>query len=92
MTKQEFFAMRDQQRVSGELPQVVQVNAPANNLTPGEEKKILSYLGDQDSGMARTTDLGLTRLLCVEVYTGETVQVQRKKVDELDNVTIWRVK
>lgn len=26
----------------------------------------------------------------VEVYTGDILKVQRRRVDELDNVTIWR--
>jgi hypothetical protein len=89
MTKQEFFALRDSQRQAGEIiytPEVYQ-----NDLLEDEERIALEALGKQDRGVYRTADLKLNGLLCVETYVGKKVKVQRRKIDELDNVTIWKI-
>jgi len=91
MTKQEFYTLRDAQRQVG-LTVEYQPQTYQNDLLEGEEATCLKALGSQKAGVYRTGDLGLTGLLCVEVYIGKQIKVRRNKVDELDNITIWRVK
>ncbi len=91
MTKQEFFALRDAQRQAGLITEYQPKNYQ-NDLLESEEAICLKALGTQKAGIYRTRDLGLTGLLCVEIYVGKQVKVRRNKADELDNVTIWRVK
>jgi len=90
MTKQEFFALRDSQRLAGEKVDYKPENYQ-NDLLEGEEAICIKALNGQKSGVYRTHEIGLTGLLCVELYVGKTVKVQRKKIDEIDNVTIWRI-
>jgi len=90
MTKQEFLAQREAQREAGLLEEYQPENFQ-NNLLEGEEATLINALNGQKSGIYKTKDLGLTRLLCVETYTGKTVKCQRRKIDELDNITIWRI-
>jgi hypothetical protein len=90
MTKADFFKMRDELRAGGEL-QDYQPENYENDLLADEEKRALEALGNQKSGVYRTIDVGLTGLLCVEVYIGKQVKVRRNRVDEIDNVTIWRI-
>ncbi len=62
-------------------------------LSENDEAKILEALRSQPfGGMFRTAAIGLCHLVCVEIYVGELVKVQRRKVDELDNVTVTRIR
>jgi hypothetical protein len=90
MTKQEFFKLRDKQRQGG-LIEDYQPENYQNDLLPDEEKRAIEFLDGQNSGVFRTIDVGLTGLLCVEIYVGKQIKIQRKKIDELDNVTIWKI-
>jgi hypothetical protein len=91
LTKEEFFALRDKQRELGSLKVDYTPENYENDLLPSEEEIILAALNGQKSGVFRTKDLGLTGLLCVEIYMGRQIKAQRKKIDELDNVTVWRI-
>lgn len=90
MTKEEFFALRDAQRQAGPIAEY-QAPSYENDLLDSEEASCLQALGNQKSGVYRTKDLHLTGLMCVELYIGKQVKVRRNKVDELDNVTIWKI-
>lgn len=90
MTKEEFFKMRDEQRAKGEIGNY-QTEVTEYLLTSDEEERILEAIKNQPhGGIFRTSNLGLTTLLSMQVYKGKTVSCQRKRVDELDNVTVWR--
>lgn len=92
MTKSEYIKWRQEQRVAGTLPSSsVRIEISENKLSAHEEGRVLSVLKYQKSGMYRTHDLDLGRLLTMVEYTGRFVKVQRRKVDELDNVTVWRI-
>ena len=90
MTKDEFFKMRDRQRKAG-LIQDYQPKIYKNNLLPDEEHRLIKALNGQNHGIYRTIDLDLTRLLCVETYVGTAIKCQRKKIDQIDNITVWRI-
>ena len=63
-----------------------------NRLTDVEEAQLLlSIEGQPFGGMLRTQQAGLTALLPNVIYTGEQVACVRRKVDELDNITVWRI-
>jgi hypothetical protein len=91
MTKKEFFALRDKQRADGKLKKIVSIKHPENKLSLEEEQRILTVLRKQAKGIYKTESLGLKNLLTTVEYTGSIVKVVRKKIDELDNITVWRI-
>jgi hypothetical protein len=91
MTKQEFLSQRQAQREAGILPTFKPIKVVENFLTYTEERDILQALGNQKAGVYRTSDLYLKNLLVMVEYTGKVVKVIRRKVDEIDNVTVQRI-
>lgn len=89
MTKEAFFGMRDKQGQAG-LRKDYQPKTCQNDLLKEEEQRAIAALNGQKSGVFKTADIGFTGLLCVETYIGKAVKVCRRKIDELDNVTIWK--
>jgi hypothetical protein len=90
MTKQEFLAQRQAQREAGLLEEYQPENFQ-NDLLENEEAILINALNGQKSGIYKTKDLGLTGLLCIETYVGKTIKCQRRRIDELDNITVWKI-
>jgi len=90
MAKREMMAMLRWQRTAG-YREHEPLEVPVNSLTADEEQRLLDDLTGQQARMLRTQQAGLTALLPNVTYTGEQVTCVRRQVDELDNITVWRI-
>lgn len=60
-------------------------------LTASQERLASQILGDRQGMIVRVSDAGdFEDLIPTERYEGKTVFARRAKVDQLDQVTIWR--
>ena len=91
MAKREMMAMLRWQRTAG-YREHEPLEVPVNSLTADEEQRLLKCIDGQPFGaVLRNKQVRLFRLMDTITYTGEQVACTRCKVDELDNITVWRI-